>query len=118
LVILTYVYHDARSRECKISKTLSVTSRDPTSNVTVPTKIKFMTPLCSNWNKGKVYENFSSHQYAVVTRYKRQHKKGNNSVPQLEVKGMDRMWTVLLTILQQRNRTQRCLNWRLSGLHP
>ena len=35
LVILTYMYHDARSRECKINKTLSVTSRDPASNVTV-----------------------------------------------------------------------------------
>jgi hypothetical protein len=36
LVILKYMYHDAQPRECKINKTLSVTSRDSASNVTVP----------------------------------------------------------------------------------
>jgi len=36
LVILTYMHHDVQSRECKISKTLSVTFRDSASNVAVP----------------------------------------------------------------------------------
>jgi len=33
-------------------------------------KVKFMTTLCRLRNKSTVYENFSSHQYAVVTQYK------------------------------------------------